>query len=100
MKILASFDVCSLFPSLPVDIILDYLGKFLEDNQNTSLVTLAKLCIKQYFFFKPIVTFTNKKKERQCGNGLSLLIAFSPVLFSNFKNNSNKRFFSQIHKSF
>lgn len=54
-EVLISFDVCSLFPSVPVDITLELLELWLVENKVEkelvdSIVCLTELCLKRSYF--------------------------------------------------
>lgn len=54
-EMMVSFDVASLFPSIPVDVTLSVLGKHLEtleldQNKKVLFLETAKLCMDQSFF--------------------------------------------------
>lgn len=78
-EIMVSFDVVSLFPSIPVDIALSELEKYLDtvdipNNKKEIYKNVAKLCMEQNFF-----QFRNKfykvEKGTNMGNPLSPLIS-------------------------
>ena len=78
-EILVSFDVCSLFPSIPVNKALEILEKHLESinceaEKKSVYIETAKLCMKQNFF-----QFREKTYQvnfgTNMGNPLSPLIA-------------------------
>lgn len=86
---MVSFDVTSLFPSIPVNIALDQLEKYL-DNTVVSIekkqlyVRVARLCMKHSFFEFREKTYIVEKGTNM-GNPLSPLI--SELFMSHFEMN-------------
>lgn len=93
-EILISFDVCSLFPSIPIPQTLDYLKDLLETNGLRKEVVkeyieLTKLCMKQNCFqFNS--GFFEQHEGTAMGNSLSPFIA--NLFMSRFETEAKEQF--------
>ncbi|KAJ8974279.1 hypothetical protein NQ317_012595 [Molorchus minor] len=93
-EILISFDVCSLFPSVPIPQTLDYLRNLLELNNFSQevvneYINLTKLCMKQYCFqFNN--SFFEQHEGTAMGNSLSPFIA--NLFMSRFETDIKEEF--------
>ncbi|KAJ8983150.1 hypothetical protein NQ317_016249 [Molorchus minor] len=93
-EILISFDVCSLFPSVPIPQILDYLRNLLELNNFSQevvneYINLTKLCMKQNCFqFNN--SFFEQHEGTAMGNSLSPFIA--NLFMSRFETDIKEEF--------
>ena len=89
-QILVSFDVTSLFPSIPIPKAIDVLKTTLQQNQvanSEELVTLTELCMNQTFFsFKN--EFFKQTEGTAMGNSLSPFIA--NLFMSYFEENARQ----------
>ncbi|KAJ8980916.1 hypothetical protein NQ317_011557 [Molorchus minor] len=93
-EILISFDVCSLFPSVPIPQTLDYLRNLLELNNFSQevvneYINLTKLCMKQNCFqFNN--SFFEQHEGTAMGNSLSPFIA--NLFMSRFETDIKEEF--------